>query len=209
MKFVISFLTMATLAPWCGFASSPTWDFSLPDFGSFLRLPRPMPMPMPTSPPPLKALVDPHALIREAATKHGVPAPLVKSIMAAESNFISDVVSPRGAIGLMQLMPETAVEFGADPMDPKQNVDAGVQYLHYLLGRYQKHHNSLTRVIAAYNAGPGMVDRYHGIPPFRETRRYVARVLSFLRRFQKEANVTAPVGQRHGQRYEAGLIAPE
>ena len=158
---------------------------------------------MPTPPPPLKELVDPHALIREAATKHGVPAALVKSIMAAESNFISDVVSPKGAIGLMQLMPETAIEFGADPMDPKQNVDAGVQYLHYLLGRYQKHHNSLTRVIAAYNAGPGMVDRYHGIPPFRETRHYVARVLGFLSRFQKEANAAMPIRQRPAQRYEA------
>jgi soluble lytic murein transglycosylase-like protein len=205
MKFVISFLTMATLAPWCGFASSPTLNFSLPDFGSFFRLSPPVP----TSPPPAKELVDPHALIREAATKHGVPAALVKSIMAAESNFISDVVSPKGAIGLMQLMPETATQFGADPMDPKQNVDAGVQYLHYLLSRYQKHRNPLPRVIAAYNAGPGMVDRYHGIPPFRETRQYVARVLSFLRRFQEEAKAATPVGQHRVQRYEARLIATE
>lgn len=205
MKFVISFLAMATLGPSCGFASTQTLDFHLPAFGSFLRLP----MPAPTSPPPLNELVDPHALIREAATKHGVPAPLVKSIMAAESNFISNVVSPKGAIGLMQLMPETAVEFGADPMDPRQNVDAGVQYLHYLLGRYQKHRNALTRVIAAYNAGPAMVDRYHGVPPFRETRRYVARVLSFLRRFQKEAKAVTPAGQRHAQRYEARLMATQ
>jgi soluble lytic murein transglycosylase-like protein len=205
MKFVISFLTMATLAPWCGFASSPTLDFSLPDFGSLLHLPRPVP----ASPPPIKELVDPHALISEAATKHGVPAALVKSIMAAESNFTSDIVSPKGAIGLMQLMPETAMEFGADPMDPKQNVDAGVQYLHYLLGRYQKHRNALTRVIAAYNAGPGMVDRYHGVPPFRETRQYVARVLGFLRRFEKEARAATRVGQRHAQRYEARLIADQ
>jgi soluble lytic murein transglycosylase-like protein len=154
-------------------------------------------------------LVDPHALIREAASKHGVPAALVKSIMAVESNFIADVVSPKGAIGLMQLMPRTATEFGADPMDPKQNVDAGVQYLHYLLGRYQKHRNGLSRVIAAYNAGPGRVDRYHGIPPFRETRHYVARVLSFLRRFQNEATATTPLGQHHAQRYEARLIATD
>jgi len=202
MQFVISFLTMAILAPWCGFASSPTLNFKVPDFGTFFQLP----MQAPTSSPPPKELVDPHALIREAATRHGVPAALVHSIMAAESNFISDVVSPKGAIGLMQLMPETASEFGADPMDPKQNVDAGVQYLHYLLGRYQKHRNSLTRVIAAYNAGPGMVDRYHGIPPFRETRQYVARVLGFLRRFEKEAKAATPVGHRHAQRYEAGLI---
>jgi soluble lytic murein transglycosylase-like protein len=201
MKFVISFLTMTILGPSCGFASSPALDFNLKDFGSFLRLPGPAP----ATPPPLKELVDPHALIREAAIKHGVPPALVKSIMAAESNFVSDVVSPKGAIGLMQLMPETAIEFGADPMDPKQNVDAGVQYLHYLLGRYQKHRNSLTRVIAAYNAGPGMVDRYHGIPPFRETRQYVTRVLRFLRTFQKEAKAATPVEQRRARRYEASI----
>ncbi len=201
MKFFISFLTMAILGPSYGFASSPALDFELQDFGSFLRLPAPTP----TSPPPLKQLVDPHALIREAASKHGVPPALVKSIMAAESNFVSDVVSPKGAIGLMQLMPETAIEFGADPMDPKQNVDAGVQYLHYLLGRYQKHRNALTRVIAAYNAGPGMVDRYHGIPPFRETRQYVARVLWFLRTFQKEAKALTPVERRRVRRYEARI----
>src|SRR3984957_4677565 len=152
MKFVISFLAMATLAPWCAFASSRSFDFSLPDFGSFLHLQRPAPTP----PPPIKELVDPHALIREAATKHGVPAALVKSIMAAESNFISDVVSPKGAIGLMQLMPETAMEFGADPMDPKQNVDAGVQYLHYLLGRYQKHRNAHARACLCNKCGPGV-----------------------------------------------------
>src|SRR3984957_4349324 len=152
MKFVISFLTMATLAPSCGFASCPTLDFSLPDFCSFLGLPRPVQTP----PPPLKELVDPHALIREAATKHGVPAALVKSIMAAESNFISDVVSPKGAIGLMQLMPATAIEFGADPMDPKQNVDAGVQYLRYLLGRYQKNHNAHARACLCNKCGPGV-----------------------------------------------------
>src|ERR1700722_14415033 len=133
MKFVISFLAMATLAPWCAFASSRSFDFSLPDFGSFLHLQRPAPTP----PPPIKELVDPHALIREAATKHKVPAALVKSIIAAESNFIPDVVSPRGAIVLTQLRPETASMLGADPMDAKKNVDAGVQYIHYLSGRYQ------------------------------------------------------------------------
>lgn len=203
MKFAISCLTMATLAPSCGFAISPNLGFNLPDFGSFLRPPRPAP----PCPAPLKELVDPHALIRAAASKHGVPAALVKSIMAAESNFIADAVSPKGAIGLMQLMPETAKEYGADPMDPKQNVDAGAQYLRYLCDRYQKRRNALTHVIAAYNAGPGMVDRYHGIPPFRETRQYVIRVLCLFRRFQKEDQAATPVGKRHPTRYEARLIS--
>jgi soluble lytic murein transglycosylase-like protein len=86
----------------------------------------------------------------------------------------------------MQLMPATAQEYGADPAVPEQNVDAGTQYLGRLLKRYARHRNGLSRAIAAYNAGPGVVDRCHGIPPFRETRTYVARVLAFLRQYRKE-----------------------
>jgi soluble lytic murein transglycosylase-like protein len=131
-------------------------------------------------------LVDTHALIRGAAKKHGVPAAFVKSIVAAESNFNCSALSSKGAIGLMQLMPDTAREYGADPNIPEQNVDAGTHYLRVLMDKYHRYGNSLPRVIAAYNAGPGMVDRYHGVPPFRETRRYVVRVLRFMRRFQRE-----------------------
>ena len=130
--------------------------------------------------------LDIAALIRVAAQKHRVPAALVKSIVKAESNFDCDAVSPKGAIGLMQLMPETAQEYGADPTVPEQNVDAGARYLYFLMHKYRKYGNSLSRVIAAYNAGPGNVDRYRGIPPFRETRGYVARVMTFMRQFQKE-----------------------
>jgi len=130
--------------------------------------------------------IDTHALIRAAARKHRVPAAFVKSIVAAESNFNCDAVSPKGAIGLMQLMPATAEEYGADPNVPEQNVDAGTQYLRVLMDKYGKHPNSLKRVIAAYNAGPGRVDRYRGVPPFRETRAYVARVLRLLRHYEKE-----------------------
>ena len=129
--------------------------------------------------------VDAHALIRAAAEKHQVPAALVKSIVAAESNFQIEVVSAKGAIGLMQLMPDTAHEYGADPTIPEQNVDAGTRYLHFLINKYRKHRNPLSRVIAAYNAGPGAVDHYHGIPPFRETRGYVARVMGYMRQYSK------------------------
>lgn len=122
-------------------------------------------------------------LIESAAIKHRVAAAFVESIVAAESNFDADAVSPKGAIGLMQLMPETARQFGADPTEPAQNVDAGTQYLRLLMDRYSKKRHSLTRVIAAYNAGPGKVDRYRGVPPYRETRAYVARVLGFLNRY--------------------------
>jgi soluble lytic murein transglycosylase-like protein len=133
---------------------------------------------------PLVFPKDPHALIREAALKHNVPAAFVKSIVAAESNFQADALSPKGAIGFMQLMPETAQLFGADPNIPEQNIDAGTRYLRWLMNRYRNYRDSLHRVIAAYNAGPGMVDRYRGVPPFPETRVYVARVLSFLRQFE-------------------------
>jgi soluble lytic murein transglycosylase-like protein len=130
--------------------------------------------------------IDAHALIRAAAKKHRVPAAFVKSIVAAESNFNCDAVSPKGAIGLMQLMPATAQEYGADPNIPEQNVDAGTHYLRTLMDKYGNHRNSLKHVIAAYNAGPGRVDRYRGVPPFRETRAYVVRVLSLLRRYEKD-----------------------
>ena len=136
--------------------------------------------------PIMKKPVDTHALISAAAKKHRVPAAFIKSIMAAESNFNCDAISRKGAIGLMQLMPRTAEEYGADPMIPEQNVDAGTRYLRVLMDRYSRHGNSLKRVIAAYNAGPGMVDRYRGVPPFRETRTYVVRVLTFLSRYEKE-----------------------
>ena len=135
--------------------------------------------------PIMKKPVDTHALISAAAKKHRVPAAFIKSIVAAESNFNCDAISRKGAIGLMQLMPRTAEEYGADPMIPEQNVDAGTRYLRVLMDRYSRHSNSLKRVIAAYNAGPGMVDRYRGVPPFRETRTYVGRVLTFLSRYEK------------------------
>jgi soluble lytic murein transglycosylase-like protein len=125
-------------------------------------------------------------VIQAASRKHGISAAFIKSIMAAESGFSPTVVSPKGAIGLMQLMPDTAREYGADPRIPEQNVDAGAHYLSWLLNRYKGKRDSLQHAIAAYNAGPGNVARYHGIPPFRETRAYVARVLRFMKRYQSE-----------------------
>jgi len=188
VKFVISSLLVVSST----FASEswlfPNAGFSLPGLRSFTSNDS-----VPTLPavpePKLGKPVDTQALIRGAAEKHRVPAAFVKSIVAAESNFNCDVISSKGAIGLMQLMPETAREYGADPSIPEQNIDAGTHYLRVLMDKYHGYGNSLTRVIAAYNAGPGMVDRYHGVPPFRETRRYVVRVLRFLRHFQIERGV--------------------
>jgi soluble lytic murein transglycosylase-like protein len=142
---------------------------------------------LPPRPPLLPSVkfVDPPALIRAAAAKHRVPAAFLKSIMAAESNFDADAISRCGAIGLMQLMPATAELYGADPHVPEQNVDAAARYLRYLMDRYKGRRDRVRRVIAAYNAGPGAVDRYRGVLPYRETRQYVTRVLTFLRRFQR------------------------
>jgi soluble lytic murein transglycosylase-like protein len=127
-------------------------------------------------------------LIEDSAARHNVPSAFVASIVAAESNFDCSAVSPKGAVGLMQLMPETAQQFGADPAIPAQNIDAGTRYLRWLMDRYQKTRNSITHVIAAYNAGPAMVDRYRGVPPFRETRTYVKRVMAFMKEYSRSPN---------------------
>lgn len=134
-----------------------------------------------------RKIIDPTALIHASARKHNVKASLVKGIVAAESSFNANAVSPRGALGLMQLMPETAQEFGADnALIPEQNIDAGTQYLGWLIQRYAKQKNGLKKAIAAYNAGPGTVDRYRGIPPYKETRVYVTRVLTYMRQYERE-----------------------
>jgi soluble lytic murein transglycosylase-like protein len=112
-------------------------------------------------------------LADRAADKYGLPRPLVRSVMAAESGFQPLAVSPKGAIGLMQLMPGTAAELGADPYDPEQNVDAGARYLRDLLSKYD---GALRHALAAYNAGPAAVDKYNGVPPYRETVNYVVRI---------------------------------
>src|SRR5262249_989483 len=102
-------------------------------------------------------------LIGDAAKSEGIPPALVKAVIAAESAFDSDAVSHKGAQGLMQLMPDTAVEMGVeDSFEPAQNLRGGASYLRSLIDRY----GDLGRAIAAYNAGPSAVDRYNGIPPF-------------------------------------------
>ena len=118
-------------------------------------------------------LLSPAQLADTAADKYGLPRTLVRSVMAAESSFRQQAVSPKGALGLMQLMPQTAKTLGADPRDAAQNVDAGTRYLRDLL---EKYHGALYHALAAYNAGPDAVDKYKGIPPFPETLRYVSRI---------------------------------
>src|SRR4030081_98104 len=113
-------------------------------------------------------------LVREAAERHHMDPALVRAVIETESGWNARDRSSKGAQGLMQLIPTTAVRFGVnDAFSPQQNVDAGVRYLKTLLQRYN---GNLDLALAAYNAGEGAVDRAHGVPAFRETRDYVQRV---------------------------------
>ena len=124
---------------------------------------------------------SPRELADAAADKYGLPRELVRNVMAAESGFLTTVVSRKGAIGLMQLMPETARDLGVDPGDPAQNVDGGTRYLRDLLLKYD---GGLRHALAAYNAGPAAVDKYNGVPPYAETVNYVGRIERKLKRDQ-------------------------
>jgi soluble lytic murein transglycosylase-like protein len=115
------------------------------------------------------------ALATAAARRHKLDPALVLALVQVESAFRPDAVSPKGAQGLTQLMPATARDMGVkDVLDPEQNLDGGARYLSWLLSRYG---GDLKRALAAYNAGPGAVDRHRGVPPYRETLQYVRRVL--------------------------------
>ncbi len=115
-------------------------------------------------------------IIKAFSSKYNVPADLVHSIIKAESNYDSGAVSPKGAAGLMQLMPVTAAQYGVkDRFDPEDNIKGGVKYLKDLCKLY----NSNTRlVLAAYNAGQEALKKFNGIPPYRETREYINRVMA-------------------------------
>lgn len=114
------------------------------------------------------------AQFRTAAKKHGIDDAWLRAIAHVESGFDAKAESPKGARGVMQLMPETAREYGvADAFSPVQSIDAGARHLHGLLRRYR---GDLTLAAAAYNAGIGAVTRYRGVPPYRETRDYIAKV---------------------------------
>ncbi len=117
------------------------------------------------------------SLIHEAAEKHQVDVALVKAVIRTESYFNPNATSRVGASGLMQLMPQTARRYGVtDLYSPRQNIEAGVRHLKYLLQRYPR---QLHLALAAYNAGEKAVERYQGIPPYPETREYVKKVLKF------------------------------
>jgi soluble lytic murein transglycosylase len=119
-------------------------------------------------------------LIGLTAREHQVEPALVKAVIAAESNFDPEAISRKGARGLMQLMPVTATRLGVeDPLRPTENVRAGTRYLRLMLDRY----GDVERALAAYNAGPTVVDRFGGVPPYPETQDYVRRVLTYYRHY--------------------------
>jgi soluble lytic murein transglycosylase-like protein len=157
----------------------------------FVALPVAQQQPQPATPVPVQS-ADPtpaeiHEMAAKAGAAHDLDVELLASVIRAESNGNVHAVSRVGARGLMQLMPDTANKLGvADSFRADQNINGGTAYLNDLLVRY---HDNLALALAAYNAGPAAVDKYHGIPPYRETRLYVARIIHDFNR-RKAATAT-------------------
>ena len=138
------------------------------------------------------------AFIREAAVLYVLPEELVRAVMRVESNFFHEAVSNKGAMGLMQLMPATARSMGVlDPFDPRQNVLGGARFLRILANRFG---GDLVLTIAAYNAGEGAVQKYRGIPPYAETRRYVQRVLGHYYELRAASTLRARIDKALARR---------
>lgn len=136
-------------------------------------------------PSPVAPTADLRPHFAAAAQRYGLSETLVTAVAWTESRFRQRAVSPSGAQGVMQLMPATARDMGvADPLDPIQNIHGGTRYLRMMLDRFD---NNLELALAAYNAGPGAVQRHRGVPPYRETRDYVRKIIA---RLAAEASAT-------------------
>ncbi len=155
--------------------------------------------PQPASPPGERVVTKtapPYRdLIRAVAARHGLAPELVESVIRVESNFEVRAVSPKGARGLMQLMPATAAKLGVrNVFDGRENIEGGVRHLRHLVDRYG---GNLALALAAYNAGAEAVGRYGGIPPYPETQAYVARVLRLVQRAAPSPSAEARVLRRY------------
>ncbi len=144
-------------------------------------IPEPPPAPPAPAPAPPAPAQDP---LEAAAKKAGLPPEFLKSVARIESAFRQDAISPKGAVGVMQLMPATARELGVDPHDKEQNLEGGARLLRDLLLKYQNEPDQVRRALAAYNAGPGAVARFNGTPPYAETQNYVNKVLAEYHRLR-------------------------
>ena len=134
-----------------------------------------------------------NAAVERIAAEEAIPALLIHSVIKVESNYNSFAVSPKGALGLMQLMPETARRFGvADVFNPFDNMQGGAKYLHYLLDLYN---GNYTLALAAYNAGEAAVEKYGSVPPFPETRNYVVQVRRLIELSPKAQKAPAAAPQ--------------
>lgn len=141
----------------------------LPSFGKVLRNKK------------TESDTDLGSVIERVSGSEGIDEDLVRAVIETESNFNSSARSEDGAVGMMQLMPDTAAEMNVDPENPRENIEGGVKYLGKMMDRY----DSLEEALAAYNAGPAAVDEYGGVPPFDETQNYVKKVLSSFRQLKQ------------------------
>ena len=130
----------------------------------------------PPAAPARYAPADVAQAIQESAARHAVATPLIEAVAWQESRFNQAAVSPKGALGVMQLLPKTASDLGVNPSDLRSNIDGGAAYLAQMIRRF----GDLKLALAAYNAGPGAVERYGGVPPYAETQSYVRAILARL-----------------------------
>lgn len=156
-----------------------------PEPAPSLETPVTVPAPVAIAPAAPTVKLTAEQLAAQAAKKYSLPESFVRSVMRVESGFHQEALSPKGAMGLMQLMPETARVLGVDAKNAKENAEGGAQYLRDLLARYEDRPDQVLLALAAYNAGPGAVERYHGVPPYRETRQYILKVLRYWDQSQK------------------------
>ncbi len=164
-------------------------DVASDEIAGFEGIEVPLPPPPAVAAPAIQPARDLNQVVSDAGERTRIDPDFIHSVIRAESGGNPRAVSPKGARGLMQLMPQTAAQLGvSNSFDPAANVDGGSRYLAELLEQY---HGDAQKALAAYNAGPQRVQQYRGVPPYRETRAYVARVINDFNRRKGPAKKTA------------------